>query len=74
MKAVLIRFLKEHNRPYGEYIPGGDAVPDGEVDEQIKMVKTLKIKGKTVITPDGTSYGKKSVKTKKTNKKKKALP
>ncbi len=52
-----MRYLMQHNlevigRPFGEFIPGGNATEPGQIDEQIEIVKQLKIKGKTVTVPE----------------------
>ena len=39
-------------RPFGEFIPGGNAAETGQVDSQIAIVKKLEIKGKTVTVPE----------------------
>ena len=51
MRQLLTKQLRSHGRPFGEFVPGGNAAPGGQVDEQIALVKTLTIKGKTVIVP-----------------------
>ena len=38
-------------RPFGEFIPGGNAAKPGQINKQIEMVKQLEIKGKTVTVP-----------------------
>lgn len=39
-------------RPFGEFIPGGNATLPGQIDKQIEIVKQLEIKGKTVTVPE----------------------
>jgi len=51
MRELLTEDLKSQGRPFGEFVPGGNAAPGGQVDEQIALVKTLTIQGKTVIVP-----------------------
>ena len=51
MRQRLTEDLQAHGRPFGEFVPGGNAAPGGEVDDPIARVKTLTIKGKTVIGP-----------------------
>ena len=51
MKALLTTELKTGGRPFGEFIPGGNAAPDGLVDKQITLVKQLEIQGKRVVVP-----------------------
>ena len=40
-------------RPFGEFIPGGNASEPGQIDEQIAMVKQIEIRGKKVTVPEG---------------------
>jgi len=49
MKKLLASRLKDLNRPYGEFIPGGNATQPGQVTEQLEALKTLTIRGKQVI-------------------------
>ncbi|MDA0349981.1 MAG: sulfatase-like hydrolase/transferase [Verrucomicrobia bacterium] len=51
MKQFLKEDLESFGRPFGEFVPGGNAVPGGQIDEQIALVKTLKVQGKTVTIP-----------------------
>ena len=37
--------------PFGEFVPGGNAMAPGQVDEQIATVKRLRIEGKRIIVP-----------------------
>jgi len=53
MRATLTDELHAIGRPFGEFVPGGNAVPPGQIDEQIALVKTLSIQGKIVTVPDG---------------------
>ena len=55
MRQLLKADLETMGRPFGEFVPGGNARPGGMVDEQIALVKTLKVKGKTVTFPDTTA-------------------
>ncbi len=43
--------LEVIGRPFGEFIPGGNAAEPGQIDKQIEIVKQLDIKGKTVTVP-----------------------
>jgi hypothetical protein len=52
-----MRYLMQHDlevigRPFGEFIPGGNATAPGQINTQINIVKRLKIKGKTVTVPE----------------------
>ena len=40
--------LEAIGRPFGEFIPGGNAAEPGQIDKQIEIVKQLEIRGKTV--------------------------
>jgi len=51
MKELLTADLKANGRPFGEFVPGGNAVPSGQVDAQIAMVKKMSINGKEVTVP-----------------------
>ena len=44
--------LEVIGRPFGEFIPGGNAALPGQIDKQIEIVKQLEIKGKTVTVPE----------------------
>ncbi len=44
--------LEVIGRPFGEFIPGGNAAEPGQIDKQIEIVKQLEIKGKTVTVPE----------------------
>lgn len=51
MRGMLKEDLESFNRPFGEFVPGGNAAPPGLIDEQIELVKKIKINGKKVILP-----------------------
>lgn len=51
MKALLTSDLKAGGRPFGEFIPGGNATPGGQIDKQIALVKQLEIQGKRIVVP-----------------------
>ncbi|MDB4386208.1 sulfatase-like hydrolase/transferase, partial [bacterium] len=52
MRNLMQQDLETIGRPFGEFIPGGNAAPPGQIDEQIEIVKQLGIKGKTVTVPE----------------------
>ena len=52
MRHLMLQDLKVIGRPFGEFIPGGNAAEPGQIDKQIGIVKQLNIKGKTVTVPD----------------------
>ncbi len=51
MKNLLTKYQQSFDRPFGEFVMGGNAAAGGSIDKQIKMVKQIKIKGKKVIVP-----------------------
>ena len=51
MQELLQQDLKVIGRPFGEFITGGNAALPGQIDQQIKIVKQLDIKGKKVTVP-----------------------
>jgi hypothetical protein len=57
MQALLLADLETIGRPYGEFIPGGNAAGPGQVDEQLAQVRQMKIQGKTVVLPAGLESG-----------------
>ncbi|MFC1762955.1 sulfatase [Planctomycetota bacterium] len=75
MQKRLTEELLTSGRPFGEFVPGGNAAPGGQVDMQIAQVKTLTIKGKTVIVPtdsqskDASSSRKETRKSQRRNRK-----
>lgn len=52
MRQKMQQDLQVIGRPFGEFIPGGNAAKPGQVSKQIKIVKQLEIKGKTVTVPE----------------------
>lgn len=53
MQKLLTQTIQTTGRPYGEFVPGGNATSPGQVEEQQKLARKMKVKGKTVIHPDG---------------------
>ena len=51
LRYLMQQDLEAIGRPFGEFIPGGNAADPGQIDQQIKVVKQLEIKGKTVTIP-----------------------
>ncbi len=51
MRNLMQQDLEAIGRPFGEFIPGGNAAFPGQIDKQIEIVKQLEIKGKTVTVP-----------------------
>ena len=52
MRELMQRDLEAIGRPFGEFVPGGNAAEPGQIDKQIEMVKQLEIQGKKVVVPD----------------------
>lgn len=51
MRALMQLDLEAIGRPFGEFIPGGNAAEPGQIDKQIEIVKQLDIRGKKVTVP-----------------------
>ncbi len=51
MRDLMQQDLKSIGRPFGEFIPGGNAAKPGQINKQLKIVRQLEIKGKTVTVP-----------------------
>ena len=51
MRTLMQQELERIGRPFGEFIPGGNAAAPGQIDKQIAIVKQLDIRGKTVTVP-----------------------
>jgi hypothetical protein len=52
MRYLMQQDLEVIGRPFGEFIPGGNAAEPGQIDKQIEIVKQLEIRGKTVTVPE----------------------
>jgi len=57
MRTLMQQDLDAIGRPFGEFIPGGNAAEPGQIDRQIELVKQLKIKGKKVTVPETLKNG-----------------
>ena len=57
MRQRMQEDLEAIGRPFGEFIPGGNATDPGQIDRQIEVVKKLKIKGKTITVPESLKKG-----------------
>jgi hypothetical protein len=53
MRYLLQQDLEVIGRPFGEFLPGGNAADPGQIDKQIAMVKQIEIQGKKVTVPEG---------------------
>jgi len=54
MRRMLKKDLESFGRPFGEFVGGGNAAPPGLIDEQVELVKRIKIEGKKIVLPDGS--------------------
>lgn len=52
IRHLMQQDLDAFGRPFGEFIPGGNAAKPGQIDKQITIVKQLEIQGKKVNVPD----------------------
>jgi len=52
MRHLMRQDLEAIGRPFGEFIPGGNAAEPGQIDKQIEIVKQLNIQGKKVTVPE----------------------
>ena len=52
MRYLMEKDLEAVGRPFGEFIPGGNAAEPGQIDKQIEIVKQLTINGKTITVPE----------------------
>lgn len=57
MRAMLTAELLSSGRPFGEFVPGGNAAAPGQIDAEIAQVKKLLVQGKTVTVPDEAKAG-----------------
>jgi arylsulfatase A-like enzyme len=68
MKTILRKYLQSFKgRPFGEFVPGGNAAAARGIQKQIEMVKKLTINNKEVIVPDELKQT--TTKTKRNRKK-----
>ncbi len=51
MRHLMQQDLEVIGRPFGEFLPGGNAALPGQIDQQIAIVKQLDLKGKKVTVP-----------------------
>ena len=52
MRALMQQDLEAIGRPFGEFIPGLNTSPSGQINEQLAMVKQIEIKGKKISVPE----------------------
>jgi len=51
LRQLLTDTIKTTGRPYGEFVPGGNAMPPGQAAQQQEMARRMKIQGKNVVLP-----------------------
>jgi arylsulfatase A-like enzyme len=51
LRESLTASIQSIGRPFGEFLPGGNAAPPGQVDAQIALVKQMDVQGKSVSVP-----------------------
>lgn len=51
LRESLTASIRSVGRPFGEFLPGGNAAPPGQVDAQIVLVKQIDVQGKKVSVP-----------------------
>ena len=52
MKKLLVGHIKNIGRPFGEFSYSDNAGLAGQVNDEITIVKQIKLKGKSVIVPE----------------------
>ena len=52
MRAFMQQDLEAIGRPFGEFIPGSNTSPPGQINKQLAMVKQIEIKGKKISVPE----------------------
>ena len=52
MRRLLTETILTTGRPYGEFVPGGNALGPGQLTKQQEMARTMKIQGKNVTLPE----------------------
>ena len=57
MRTFMQQDLAAIGRPFGEFIPGGNAAEPGQIDKQIGIVKQLDIQAKKVTVPEALKKG-----------------
>ena len=52
MRSLMKQDLEAIGRPFGEFIPGLNTSPSGQINEQLALVKQIEIKGKKISVPE----------------------
>ena len=56
LRDLMQQDLEAIGRPFGEFIPSGNAAEPGQIDKQIEIVKQLDIRGKKVTVPSALKW------------------
>jgi arylsulfatase A-like enzyme len=52
MRSFMQHDLEAIGRPFGEFIPGLNTSPSGQINEQLALVKQIEIQGKKITVPE----------------------
>ena len=52
MRSFMQHDLEAIGRPFGEFIPGHNTSPPGQINEQLALVKQIEIQGKKITVPE----------------------
>ena len=52
MRSLMKQDLEAIGRPFGEFIPGLNTSPAGQINEQLALVRQIKIQGKKIMVPE----------------------
>ena len=52
MRSLMQHDLEAIGRPFGEFIPGHNTSPPGQINEQLALVKQIEIQGKKITVPE----------------------
>ena len=52
MRSLMQHDLEAIGRPFGEFIPGHNTSPPGQINEQLALVKKIGIQGKKITVPE----------------------
>ncbi len=52
MRSLMKQDLEAIGRPFGEFIPGLNTSPPGQINEQLALVKQIEIQGKKITVPE----------------------
>ena len=52
MRSFIQHDLEAIGRPFGEFIPGHNTSPPGQINEQLALVKQIEIQGKKITVPE----------------------